>query len=91
MSAPYKRIYKHTGPRGHEKYVNCAFCGRRVPRYKALTTFRGFRITDPFLKREIKTMSFKQKIYVCPQCARHRGIIQIGKSRKARAKISETK
>ena len=84
MSAPYTRTYQHTGGRGHEKYVNCNFCGKRAPRYKCFVTHKGFRLTDPVLRKEIKCMSFENKVYVCPSCARHRGIVQIGKSRKSR-------
>ncbi|MEM7826649.1 MAG: hypothetical protein QXQ40_00290 [Candidatus Aenigmatarchaeota archaeon] len=84
MGAPYKRVYKHTGPRGHERYVICGFCNKHVPRYKAFSVFRGFQITDPYLRREVKTISLRKKVFVCPQCARHRGIVQIGKSRKSR-------
>jgi len=89
MSAPYKRTYQHTGGRGQEKYVNCGFCGKLAPRYKCFVTHRGFRITDPFLRKEVRTMSFQNKMYVCPSCARHRGIVQVGKSRKSRAMGSQ--
>jgi small subunit ribosomal protein S26e len=75
----YKRGYKHTGGRGHQGTTLCGFCGRIVPRHKTFTTYRGFRLNDPLLKREIdpRNVSFgSQKIYVCPSCARHRGIVQ---------------
>lgn len=88
MSAPYKRTYQHTGGRGHEKYINCGYCGQRVPRYKTFVAYKGFRITDPMIRREVKTMSFQKKIYICPKCARHRGVVQIGKSRKSRTRMS---
>ncbi|MFH1126567.1 MAG: hypothetical protein V1718_00470, partial [archaeon] len=53
--------------------------GRMVPRYKTFTTYRGFRITDPFLRKELEhsSTSFSQeKVYACPACARHRSIVQ---------------
>ena len=83
--APYRRIYKHTGGRGSERYVTCAYCGKKVPRYKAIVKFTGFRITDPALKKTIKTpVGSRKKIYICPSCARFRGIVVPGKSRKSR-------
>lgn len=87
MSAPYSRKYKHTGGKGKESSVTCGYCGRSVPRWKTFTTFRGFRITDPVIRKSIdkRQMSFFQtKMYACPSCARHRGIIKIGRSRKSR-------
>jgi small subunit ribosomal protein S26e len=89
MAAPYKRTYKHTSGRGGEQYVTCEYCGKKVPRFKALTQERGFRISDPVVKKQIdrrQVSTISNKIYVCPSCARHRGIVQIGKSRKSRTK-----
>jgi len=78
MPAPYTRGWKTTGGRGHQAVVDCGFCGRKVPRHKTFTEFRGFRITDPLLRRMIARQdisTFEQKMYVCPSCARHRGIV----------------
>ena len=83
MGAPYRRVYKHTGTRGKEKYVECEYCKKSVPRYKAIVRYRGFSINDPLLK-DVKTLSLKRKIYICPSCARFRGIVEIGRSRKSR-------
>lgn len=87
MPAPYTRGYSHTGGKGHESNVVCGYCGRTVPRWKTFTSFRGFRITDPVLRKQIDprmTSTFSRKIYACPSCARYRGIIKIGRSRKSR-------
>ena len=81
--APYKRSYDHTKGRGREGNVKCTFCGRRVPRYKAFVKFRGFRITDPTLRKQVQRYNihmFSRKMYVCPACARHRRIVKPGKS-----------
>ncbi len=81
--APYTRKYEHTKTRGKESTVLCGFCGRKVPRYKTIVTYRGFRITDPFILQQVdKRMIhvFRQKIYVCPSCARFHGIVQPGKT-----------
>jgi ribosomal protein S26 len=76
----YKRGWTHTKTRGKESTITCGFCGRKVPKYKAFSVSRSFRITDPVLKREFgraRGMSFLQnKIYACPGCARHRNIVR---------------
>jgi ribosomal protein S26 len=87
VEAPYKRIYKHARSRGSELTVVCSFCGKKVPRYKALTKVRGFYVSDPSIKKELPDSSLllpKKKIYICPSCARHRRISQPRKSRKSR-------
>lgn len=78
MPAPYKRGWKTTGARGAQPNVECGFCGRLVPRLKTFTEFRGFRITDPLLRKTLSRQqisTFEQKVYVCPSCARFRGIV----------------
>ncbi len=74
----YKRGWHHTKTRGHEGSVTCGFCGRQVPRYKTFPVVKGFRISDPLLRKELgHQLSFMQsKIYACPACARHRNIVR---------------
>jgi len=87
MSAPYKRGYTHTKSKGHETSVTCSYCSRTVPRWKTFVQYRGFRITDPTLRKQIDprfVSSVQSKMYVCPSCARYRGIVQAGRSRKSR-------
>jgi len=86
ISAPYKRTYEHTKSRGHEKMVRCAFCGKLVPKYKAIVIKRGFHLDRASMKSIDRRFvsQFEQKMYICPSCARARGIVQIGKSRKSR-------
>lgn len=82
-TAPYTRSYDHSRKRGAEGTVICGFCKRQVPRWKAFTKFRGFRISDPTLRKQVdyrQIHTFSQKMYVCPSCARSRGIVQPGKS-----------
>ncbi|MBI4896341.1 MAG: hypothetical protein HY832_02225 [Candidatus Aenigmarchaeota archaeon] len=93
MGAPYERGYKHTKSKGKETNVDCGYCGRTVPRWKTFSTFKRFRISDPTLRKQIDTRfisSFERKIYACPACARHRGIVQIGRSRKSRVSLGGT-
>ena len=88
MGAPYKRGYSHTKSKGKESVVDCAYCGRRVPRWKTFVKYKGFRINDPTLRKQIDrrfVSSVQSKMYVCPACARFRGIVQVGRSRKSRS------
>lgn len=87
MSAPYRRGYRHTKSKGHESVVSCSYCSRSVPRWKTFVTYKGFRITDPVLRKQLDTRytsTFSRKFYACPSCARFRGIVRIGRSRKTR-------
>ena len=75
----YKRGWHHTKTRGRESVITCGYCGRKVPRYKTFPVVKGFRITDPLIKREVNSKQVffgQQKIYVCPACARHRNIVK---------------
>lgn len=78
----YSRGWKHGKERGKETLVTCAFCGRKVPKYKTFSVVRGFRITDPLLKEELKSKGgrgislMSSKMYACPACARHRHIVR---------------
>lgn len=76
----YKRGWHHTKTRGRETMINCSFCGRKVPRYKCFVVYRGFRITDPVIKKEIgieRSLSLLQnKMYACPGCARFHRIVK---------------
>lgn len=87
MSAPYRRGYRHTKSKGHETTVSCGYCGRSVPRWKTFAVYKGFRITDPALRKQLDTRftsMFNRKLYACPSCARFRGIVKVGRSRKTR-------
>jgi len=90
-TAPYKRSYAHTKTRGREGFVRCGFCGKRVPRWKTFVKFKGFRISDPVLRKQVprhRIHMFSRKVYVCPSCARFRHIVKPGKSvRKKHLKI----
>lgn len=75
----YRRGWHHTKTRGRESLVTCGFCGRKVPKYKTFPVVRGFRISDPMLRKELgkQLSSFMQnKVYACPGCARHRNIVR---------------
>lgn len=75
----YRRGWHHTHIRGRETMVTCGFCGRKVPKYKTFSVFRGFSINDPSLRKELgrRNLSlFSTKMYACPSCARHRRIVK---------------
>lgn len=87
MSAPYRRGYTHTKSKGHESAVNCGYCGKVVPRWKTIPVYKGFRISDPVLRKQIDpryVSGFQRKLYICPSCARYRGVVKVGHSRKSR-------
>jgi len=87
MGAPYRRTYQHTRSKGKESTVTCGYCGKIVPRWKTFPVYKGFRISDPVLRKQIDpryVSSFERKMYVCPSCARYRGVVQVGRSRKSR-------
>ncbi len=78
----YSRGWKHGKERGKETLVTCTFCGRKVPKYKTFSVVRGFRITDPLLRDELRSSGrrgislMSSKMYACPGCARHRHIVR---------------
>ena len=78
----YSRGWKHGKERGKEALVTCSYCGRKVPKYKTFSSMRGFRITDPLLRDELKSRDrrsislLSNKMYACPACARHRHIVR---------------
>lgn len=73
----YKRGYHSTG-RGHQTTIVCGFCGKIVPRYKCFILFRGFNLESAIVKEigSRNIVSNRTKVYVCPACARGRGIVQ---------------
>jgi len=82
----YKRGWSHTKRRGHETTVNCDFCSRIVPKFRTFAVVRGFGINDPSLRKELaesgSSLSFlANKMYACPSCARHRGIVRKNRNR----------
>ena len=81
--APYKRTYSHTKSRGKEGRVRCGLCGKMVPRYKSFVKYRGLRIRDPVILKQVgrhRIHMSSQKIYVCLSCARFRKIVKPGLS-----------
>lgn len=86
--APYKRGYSQSISRGRQPTVDCSFCGRKLPRHKCFIRFRGFRITDPLLKKELdrRTGFRAEKQYACPKCARKRGIVERRQSAASQAR-----
>lgn len=54
-------------------YVTCAFCGRRVPKDKAVPLYKR----PSWLPENVEVQYVgiaQEKIYVCISCAKHRGI-----------------
>ena len=80
----YKRGWHHTKGRGTESTVTCGFCGRKVPKYKTFSVVKGFRISDPAIRKEVGhsgggravPIFMQNKMRACPACARHRNIVR---------------
>ena len=78
----YKRGWTHSKERGSESMVTCTFCGRKVPKYKTFSVVKGFRISDPMLRKEMGHRGGKPPVFMqnkaraCPACARHRNIVR---------------
>ena len=59
--------------RGKSQLVTCYYCGRKVPIDKASrVTKYSFSYFDE--KSGIKHRGYGETVYVCPKCARHRGV-----------------
>lgn len=76
-----KRGYDHTKNRGKETSVFCSSCGKSLPRYKAIPSYRGMRIFDPLVRQELRNLEMRNfspmnKTYACPACARSRHIVR---------------
>ncbi|AAR38898.1 NEQ043 [Nanoarchaeum equitans Kin4-M] len=57
------------------KTVRCYYCGRILPKEKAYVIYTKPNVAGELSENEvIAVFSQKRKIYVCPSCARHRGI-----------------
>ncbi|MFQ6020546.1 MAG: hypothetical protein ACE5J4_00805 [Candidatus Aenigmatarchaeota archaeon] len=81
--APYTRHYAHSKTRGKEQMVSCGYCGKKVPRYKTFIKYKGLRITDPTILRQVDRSQIhmsRQKMYICPSCARFHRVVKRGKS-----------
>ncbi len=58
---------------GKITYVTCYYCGRKVPRDKAVVMYKRPRFLPPNV--EVDFVGFDvEKVYVCISCAKHRGI-----------------
>ncbi|MBS3052831.1 MAG: hypothetical protein J4428_05680 [Candidatus Aenigmarchaeota archaeon] len=82
-TAPYTRQYQHSKKRGREGTVNCGYCGKIVPRWKTFVAYRGFRITDQSILKQVDRRMLHLmggQMRVCPGCARFQHIVKKGKS-----------
>lgn len=63
---------------GKITYVTCAYCGRTVPRNKAVPIMKLPSWLAGVDKNQMDDLLFigitKEKMYVCISCAKHRGI-----------------
>lgn len=58
---------------GKITYVTCYFCGRRIPRDKAVPHYKRPNFLPPNVDVEYVGLA-GEKVYICISCAKHRGI-----------------
>ena len=64
--------------RGKDTIVKCTFCGRNVPKHKAVNVRAGGRLgRDVYEIAEVVSMA-SSKAYACISCAKHRHIVKDG-------------
>lgn len=64
--------------RGKDQVVKCTFCGRNVPKHKAVQVNTGGRLSrDVYEVAEIVSMG-GSKGYACISCAKHRHLVKDG-------------
>jgi len=64
--------------RGADQNVKCTFCGRNVPKHKAVHVRTGGRLSrDVYAVAEVVSMA-GSKGYACISCAKHRHLVKDG-------------
>lgn len=64
--------------RGKDQIVKCNFCGRNVPKHKAVQVKVGGRLSrDVYEVAEVVSMA-SSKGYACISCAKHRHLVKDG-------------
>jgi len=64
--------------RGRDQNVKCTFCGRNVPKHKAVQVRTGGRLSrDVYEIAEVVSMA-GSKGYACISCAKHRHLVKDG-------------
>jgi len=64
--------------RGADQNVKCMFCGRNVPKHKAVQVKTGGRLSrDVYEVAEVVSMA-SSKGYACISCAKHRHLVKDG-------------
>ncbi|MCJ7429961.1 30S ribosomal protein S26e [Candidatus Bathyarchaeota archaeon] len=90
---PFKRKSRgrSKGSKGSSGVIQCASCGRLVPRDKAKASTRRLSFVDSQLARELRqkgtyiASSFDTKLY-CISCAVHRGIVNVRAEKERRTR-----
>lgn len=64
--------------RGRDQAVKCVFCGRNVPKHKAVQVYTGGRLgRDIYALAEVVSIS-STKEHACISCAKHRHLVKEG-------------
>jgi len=75
-----RTITRRKGNKGRETTVQCRYCGRVVPRDKAIEKKRSSLFFDKptfkiLRKQGARIHSIKKTVYACIRCAKHRHMI----------------
>lgn len=88
---PFKRKSRgrSKGGKGSSAVVQCASCGRLVPRDKAKRSTRRISLVDSALAKELRQKgtymaSSSDTRYYCVSCAVHRGIVKVRAEKERR-------
>ena len=82
MPKKRKSSGRSKGAKGHNKMIQCSFCGKAVPRDKAKRKESYVSLVEPQLAKELRQQGAyipreSQVKYYCVNCAVHRGITRI--------------
>ena len=73
--------------RGRDRVVNCASCGRSVPRTKAVSDQKRTFFSTDLKENDVSYTGFRD-VYYCISCGKHRKIFEKKKEQLRRKKES---
>ncbi len=77
--------------RGHDQSVKCVFCGRNVPKHKAVQVNNSGRLSrDVYEVAEVVSMG-GVKSHACISCAKHRHLVKDGIHTTEKEKWAKTR
>lgn len=64
--------------RGRDQVIKCEFCGRSVPKHKAVEISVGMRLSRDIYEVAEHVSMASRKAHCCISCAKHRKIVKDG-------------